>query len=222
MTARPFAIAAVWLTLSTVGSIATTPSVTTDLGVSEDLDKAGTPRGPDTSTIWADPPSTPAQVVTAPPLPAAAPPPVLSDNPLWAVPLTTLSATRDRPIFSPNRRPPPSAVAPVTVQRVAPPPRPKDPDRPQLSLVGTIASASEGFGIFLDVATRAALRLKIGEAYQGWTLRSVRGREVVLEKDDTAATLAMPKPGAERADGGIEPVNGAKRPALQSVGRSDH
>jgi general secretion pathway protein N len=207
------------LILSTVSAIAVTSNSTGDLDGSGNTDKVHASDVPATA-IWADPPSRPAQLVTAPPASAAAPTPVLSDNPLWAIPLGTLNATRDRPIFSPGRRPPPPAIEPVTVQRVAPPPRPKEPERPQLSLVGTIASANEGFGIFLDTLTKTALRLKLGEDYQGWKLRSVRGREVVLEKDETAATLEMPKPGEERA--GAEPLTAfSQRPSLQPVGRSD-
>src|SRR5215831_17659551 len=34
------------------------------------------------------------------------PGPTTRGNPLWAVPLADLSATRERPIFSPSRRPP--------------------------------------------------------------------------------------------------------------------
>ena len=33
-----------------------------------------------------------------------------SGNPLWAIPLRALTVTRDRPIFSPSRRPPAAAV----------------------------------------------------------------------------------------------------------------
>src|SRR5262245_42427496 len=32
-------------------------------------------------------------------------------NPLWARPLTTFKASRERPLFTPSRRPPPTAVA---------------------------------------------------------------------------------------------------------------
>src|SRR5450631_3845625 len=35
----------------------------------------------------------------------------LTGNPLWGVPLQSLSATRERPIFLPSRRPPAPAVA---------------------------------------------------------------------------------------------------------------
>jgi len=34
-----------------------------------------------------------------------------SGNPLWAIPLSGLSATRDRPLFTPSRRAPAAAVA---------------------------------------------------------------------------------------------------------------
>jgi general secretion pathway protein N len=220
MTTRLVVIAAWLLTLSNLGAFAKTLTSTADLEGTGGTDKVHASDVPETA-IWADRPSTPAQLVTAPPAPTEGSAPVLSDNPLWAVPLTSLSATRERPIFSPSRRPPAAAVA---VQRAAPPPpKPTEPERPQLSLVGTIASANEGFGIFVDALTKAALRLKVGEEYQGWKLRSVRGREVVLEKDETAATLAMPKPGEERAGGErrAEPATGSSRRPFQSVGRSD-
>jgi general secretion pathway protein N len=87
-------------------------------------------------------------------------------------------------------------------------------------LVGTIASTNEGFGIFLDAVSKVALRLKLGQVYQGWKLKAVRGREAVLEKDDAAATLMMPKPGEERS-GGAEPPS-SKRSASQSAARADH
>jgi general secretion pathway protein N len=146
----------------------------------------------------------------AAPRPATLPAPVpgservLSANPLWAVPLSQLSGTRDRPIFSSSRRPVPAALAaePVAV-KIAPPPRKREPERPPLALVGTIASGDEGFGIFLDPSTKAALRLKIGEDYQGWKLRSIQGREVTLEKDQQVAVLSLPQPGAASAGGDV-------------------
>ena len=146
------------------------------------------------SAIWAQPAArAQVQVVTAPPAPV--PVRALSANPLWAIPLTALSGTRDRPIFSSSRRPPAPAVAPAAVPNVAAVSKPKEPERPPLSLVGTIASGDEGFGIFLDQSTKAALRLKVGEDYQGWKLRSVQGREATLEKNQQVVTLALPQPG---------------------------
>jgi general secretion pathway protein N len=121
---------------------------------------------------------------------------VPSANPLWAIPLTTLSNTRERPIFSPSRRPPPPAVAPVAVVAAPPPPKPARVERPPLSLVGTISGSEQSFAIFVDESTKAALRLKIGEEYQGWRLRTVAAREVTLEHDEQTAVLTLPQPEA--------------------------
>jgi hypothetical protein len=135
------------------------------------------------------------QAVETPLTPMQGPAP--SGNPLWAIPLTALSGTRERPIFSSSRRPPPPAVAlaPV-VKPAAAVPKPKEPERPNLTLVGTIAGDHERFGIFLDQSTKAALRLRMGDDFHGWKLRSVLGREATLEKDQETVILAFPQPGA--------------------------
>jgi hypothetical protein len=132
-----------------------------------------------------------------PDVPRAEPaePQTAGPNPLWAVPLSALASTRDRPIFSSSRRPPPSAAAPSAVPKAAAAPKPKDPERPPLALVGTIANGEERFGIFLNQSTATALRLKIGEDFQGWKLSSVQGREATLEKDQQVVVLSLPQPG---------------------------
>jgi hypothetical protein len=151
--------------------------------------------------------------VVSTPSPAAGPPPVVraaapvapatSANPLWAIPLAQLSGTRDRPIFSPSRRPPPAAAASAATVAKAPPPRRRESEPPSLALVGTIASDVEGFGIFLDRSTKVALRLKVGDNYQGWKLLMIRGRDVTMAKDQQAAVLSLPQPGAGQALGEV-------------------
>src|ERR1019366_4651011 len=72
-------------------------------------------------------------------------------NPLWAIPLGSLSITRDRPLFTPSRRPPAPAV--VAAPRVVPPKvviRPAEPEHPNLTLIGTVVGETEGIGVFLD------------------------------------------------------------------------
>jgi hypothetical protein len=137
---------------------------------------------------------------------------VPSGNPLWAVPLSLLSVTRDRPIFSPSRRPPPQAVANAPYVEPAPPPPPNAPGpiRPQLSLVGTIASDKEGIGVFLDRATNNIVRLRMGEGHSGWILRAVRVREVILQNGGLTETLTLPPPGLQLTapEQGV-PVKGA-------------
>jgi len=175
------------------------PSAT--LAVPTDAPDLDTPRhtdDPSTSTVW-DQPATPAPVITVRPPEARPPAPerALSPNPLWEIPFSSLSTTRERPIFSPSRRPPPPVVAAAPRPSAPPPaPKPQRVERPQLSLVGTIAGGEESFGIFVDQTTKAALRLKIGEDYQGWKLRAVQGREVTLEHDQLTAILTLPQPGA--------------------------
>jgi hypothetical protein len=152
----------------------------------------------DADTTAAAPPIAPeaAKVPSAPRIERA---PI--GNPLWAIPVRQLSATRERPIFSPSRRPPPSAVVGPVVAPVAtrPAPKPAEPERPQLSLVGTIASEIEGIGVFIDQTTKKALRLKIGEGHQGWVLRSVQGREARLQKGGATAIIGLPSPGGKEA-----------------------
>ena len=118
-------------------------------------------------------------------------------NPLWGVPLSTLTATRERPLFTPSRRAPAPAVAgPVAAAPAPPPPPPPaEPERPQLVLVGAIANGSEGIAVFLDQATNNVIRLRTGQDHSGWVLRSVKGREATLQKDQQTTTLTLPVPG---------------------------
>jgi general secretion pathway protein N len=117
-------------------------------------------------------------------------------NPLWAIPLSTLTATRERPLFTPSRRAPAPAVAgPVAAAPPPPPPPPAEPERPQLVLVGAIVSQTEGIAVFLDQATNSIILLRTGQDHSGWVLRSVKGREATLQKDQRTTTLALPVPG---------------------------
>jgi general secretion pathway protein N len=125
-----------------------------------------------------------------------------SGNPLWAVPLRLLSVSRDRPLFSPSRRPPPAAVA--AAPYVPPPPpaevaKPAEPYQPPLLLVGTIVGETESIGVFVDQVTREVVRLRAGQGHAGWTLRSIRRREATFGKGTQKATLALPLPGVEPA-----------------------
>ena len=122
--------------------------------------------------------------------------PPSAGNPLWALPLKQLSITRDRPVFSPSRRPPPPAtptyVAPVAVRS---PPKPAEPERPSITLLGTILGSTESIGIFFNPATRDVVRLRVGEDHEGWALRSVKTREATLVKDRERVVLELPPPG---------------------------
>jgi hypothetical protein len=113
-------------------------------------------------------------------------------NPLWAVPFAELGATGERPIFTPARRPPrpPATGTPATS---APQQTQTAPDRPALSLLGTVTEVdgAGGIGIFIDDVTKRAMRLKTGEQHIGWTVRRVQRGRVVLEKDGARVTLVL-------------------------------
>ncbi len=210
---RNFAICLILLGSLILVAAASATAVSTDALDAGVNDAMPSPVAPAISIAPAEP-VTSVHVVAAPVAPARTP----SANPLWAIPLSQLSETRDRPIFSPSRRPPPVAVAAVSPP-VKPPPRKKEVRPPQLSLVGTIAGEDEGFGIFLDQSTKAALRLKVGEDYQGWKLQAIRGREVTMQKDEQTAVLALPEPGAS-SSGSVRliPVSEIKTPvAIQQI-----
>ncbi len=117
-------------------------------------------------------------------------------NLLWTVPLKTLTATRERPIFRPSRRP--SAVPVASSEpslKIEPAPEP-----PRLALVGTVAGGSDGIAVFVDQSTQGVLRLRTGEGHEGWIVREVRGREVILEKASETLTFALPLPSTKRND----------------------
>jgi hypothetical protein len=126
--------------------------------------------------------------------------PVMSDmsndqaadgNPLWGEPIEALHATRERPVFSASRRPPKPAVItpPVYTLTVA---APSAPPKPTFNLLGTVAGNGEGYAILMKATTNETVRLKMGEGEDGWILRSVSGREAILEKNDRTEVLELP------------------------------
>lgn len=156
------------------------------------------PKPVDAVPVASPPPAPPPRE----PVATVAPPieQITSGNPLWAIPLARLTASRDQPLFAPSRRPAPVfAVARPAPVPVGPPPKPPEPEKPQLSLLGTVAGSRERIGLFIDSASKEVLRLKAGESHQGWILRYVRPRQVELAKglDNTVLEMASPdlKPG---------------------------
>ncbi len=117
-------------------------------------------------------------------------------NPIHGIPIADLNVTRDRPLFAPSRRPPPPP-APAPIYQVAAVSKPvkTEPERPPLTLVGTIVGGNEAIAVFLDRTSRDVVRLHTSESHEGWVLRSIQGREVTLEKDSNSTVLALAPPG---------------------------
>ena len=115
-----------------------------------------------------------------------------SGNPLWGIALGSLSATRERPIFSASRRGPAVAVSVPRSEPVKPIVRPPEPEHLNLMLVGTVVSEAESIGVFLDQSTHIFIRLRAGEEHSGWIVRSIKGRKASLEKNSRTETLSLP------------------------------
>jgi general secretion pathway protein N len=125
----------------------------------------------------------------------------VSGNPLWSVPLSVLTATQERPIFSASRRPPPRAVAGPRIEPViVPVATPAEPERPALALIGAVVGDSDAIAVFLDRTNQKIVRLRAGDAHAGWVLSSVLGREVTLKKAEQTEVLAL-----QRQDGPAAP-----------------
>ena len=137
--------------------------------------------------------------------------PIPSGNPLWAVPLSVLTATQERPIFSPSRRPPLRAVVAPVDRNPPAPPKAAEPEHPLLTLVGTVLGEDEAIAVFLDRTNQKAVRLRPGETHDGWTLSSVLPGEATLKKADRAEVLALhhdEPPGAPGTPGPVAPAAG--------------
>lgn len=79
-------------------------------------------------------------------------------------------------------------------------------ERPRLSLIGAVGgTAAAAVAIFSVNATQGLVRLKIGGAHDGWILRSVKGREAILQKGGETVVLALGAPSTQALDVGFAP-----------------
>ena len=101
--------------------------------------------------------------------------------------------TRERPLFSPSRRPPPQIVADA--------PKISDPtaqqpatatEKPQVTLVGVVRGPRIGLGVFVDETDKSLVRLRVGKSVRGWTVDSVDPRAATLGKAEQQVKLELP------------------------------
>ena len=113
-------------------------------------------------------------------------------NPLLVVPLSSLTQTRERPLFAPTRRPPPVIVAPPPPAPVVVEVKPAETTAPPFTLIGTIVSRSGGLAILMNSTTNTEVRLRVGEGSAGWRLQRIAARSVQFEHDGILASIDFP------------------------------
>ena len=116
-------------------------------------------------------------------------------NPLWRIPLDSLSVARERPLFSASRRPPQPPPAPPVPATNAASSAPAKAERPPLTLQGTAISKPRDIALVLDEVAKSSVS-RVGEAVQGWYLRSVDDEAATLEKGNRIVVIALPAPSA--------------------------
>jgi hypothetical protein len=106
-------------------------------------------------------------------------------SPLAARPLDRFSVTRDRPLFSPTRRPP---APPPAIAAAAPPPPPPPPD---VLLLGVVVDGEDAHAVVRTGADSKIHRLRIGDEIGGWKVGQIESRKLVLLLNGRTATFAM-------------------------------
>jgi len=117
-----------------------------------------------------------------------------SGNPLLAIPIAALAATREKPLFSITRRPPPTVVAAAPAEPpAAPPPPPPAPERPALTLIGTIEGPLRPIALFRNDASSEVISAPLGAIAGGWKVIAVARRSATLVKGDKTVALDIPR-----------------------------
>ena len=121
-------------------------------------------------------------------------------NPVAEIPLASLSATRERPLFAPSRRPPPPAPAPAAEPAAeAAKSEAAQAQAQALKLLGTAIGPSARRAVVVEGADPPA-SLAEGDSAWGWTLRARRpalGDAGGVRPDDRPGA-AFGRPGAGR------------------------
>jgi hypothetical protein len=111
-------------------------------------------------------------------------------NPIVAQSIDSLSATRERPLFSPTRRPPvrPAAAPAPLVRRADPAPPPSPPG---VVLLGVVIGADTARAFVRSEPPDKTLRVGIGDDIGGWKVSQIERRELVLSLGERSATFKI-------------------------------
>src|ERR1700674_175964 len=160
-----------------------------------------------------------AEVNAADMMPQNAPAPELAiANPIAALPLDKFSATRDRPLFSPSRRPPFAPISHLALSEPGPPALPTPP--PSIVLIGIVTQAHGSFAV-VRTGTQAAMNdsisIRVGDQIKGWTVTQIEPFRLFLSRDDRLAAFTLFK-GLGGLSGGVTtPTDEPNQPTMPSA-----
>ncbi|MBH0237845.1 hypothetical protein [Methylobrevis albus] len=135
-------------------------------------------------------------------------------NPLAAFGADDLAGFRDRPLFSPTRRPPPPFVEEVIEEPAYVEPEPEEPmpePPPNLALVGIVEAGPTAFAVVRDLDAGTVTSLRLGESLGRWRLAAVAADHIRLEDGTESQELRIFVPG-EPAPPGAGPGDAFDRP----------
>jgi|GEM_PF-6497771 len=118
--------------------------------------------------------------------------------------LDLLAATRDRPLFSPERR---GAAPEPEVVEAEPEPEPEpevveetDATPPKVRLAGVVISGALRIAMLHDEAEDEMFRLREGQSFSDWTLIAVAPRSVVFRHGSQEHTVVLSAETVEEDD----------------------
>ena len=100
-------------------------------------------------------------------------------------PLEELRATRERPLFSPNRRP--DEAAPGPAAEVVE----ESPDSLPFELTGVVMGTDVAIAILRNRDTQETVQLRKGETLDAWSIEEIAARHVVLRQEDRQVRLEL-------------------------------
>jgi general secretion pathway protein N len=135
-----------------------------------------------------------AQSTAVPALPRDA----LLINSLAGWPLERLTATRERPLFSPSRRPAATPPAARSLPATRPPVQAPTISPPDVVLFGTVRHGEEMRAIIKMPGDRI-VRLKPGDDIEGWKVSEIDKRRVVLSSGPRSIEVSLNRKDADNA-----------------------
>jgi hypothetical protein len=122
---------------------------------------------------------------------AGAQPDAALANPLAAHSIAEFTATRERPLFSPTRRPPPPPVVAEVPRPVAPQSPASPPSPPSMALFGTVIGLNGARALIRSGDAGKIVEVGAGDAVGGWTVNQIDKRHLVLSLGERLATFEL-------------------------------